>query len=167
MKFARRLILCCIAPCASRRRRRRAARIGASAQRSRVRTTACFKLFKESDEANLRRNPLQALFRGDYRYADRLGDLFSDAHYQAEKAAAEHDLASAARDSAGPTSARTTRSPMTCSNTRPRTPCAELQPDLLTLTEALADEPLFRPAHGISNACKRPRRRALRDRRGL
>jgi uncharacterized protein (DUF885 family) len=52
-----------------------------------------FQLFKDSDEAQLRRNPLQALFRGDLRYADRLGDLFSDAHYQGEKAAAEHDLA--------------------------------------------------------------------------
>ncbi len=52
-----------------------------------------FQLFKESDEASLKRNPLQALYRGDLRYADRLGDLFSDAHFQAEKAAAEHDLA--------------------------------------------------------------------------
>src|SRR5438270_8981375 len=51
-----------------------------------------FQLFKESDEATLRRNPLQALSRGDYRYADRLGDLYSDAHYHAENAAAEHDL---------------------------------------------------------------------------
>jgi len=52
-----------------------------------------FQLFKDSDEASLKRNPLQALFRGDYRYADRLGDLFSDAHFQGEKAAAERDLA--------------------------------------------------------------------------
>ena len=52
-----------------------------------------FELFKESDEASLERNPLQALYRGDMRFADRLGDLFSDAHYQGEKAAAEHDLA--------------------------------------------------------------------------
>jgi uncharacterized protein (DUF885 family) len=52
-----------------------------------------FQLFKESDEAYLKRNPLQALFRGDYRYADRLGDLYSDAHFQGEKGAAEHDLA--------------------------------------------------------------------------
>ena len=51
-----------------------------------------FQIFKESDEAYLKRNPLQALYRGDYRYADRLGDLFSNAHYQGEKAAAEHDL---------------------------------------------------------------------------
>src|SRR5205085_11371448 len=41
-------------------------------------------------------NPLQALYRGDYRYADRLGDLYSDAHFQAEKAAAEHDLSALA-----------------------------------------------------------------------
>ena len=52
-----------------------------------------FQLFKESDEASLERNPLQALYRGDLRFADRLGDLFSDAHYQREKAAAEHDVA--------------------------------------------------------------------------
>src|SRR3954447_20852239 len=52
-----------------------------------------FRLFNESDEAYFKRNPLQALARGDYRYADRLGDLYSDAHYQGEKAAAEHDLA--------------------------------------------------------------------------
>jgi len=52
-----------------------------------------FRLFKDSDEASLRRNPLSALYRGDSRYADRLGDLFSDAHYRGEKAAAERDLA--------------------------------------------------------------------------
>src|SRR3954452_9295621 len=52
-----------------------------------------FELFKQSDEASLKRNPIQALFRGDLRYADRLGDFFSDAHYQGEKAAAEQDLA--------------------------------------------------------------------------
>jgi hypothetical protein len=34
-----------------------------------------FRLFKDSDEASLKRNPLQALVRGDMRYADRLGDL--------------------------------------------------------------------------------------------
>lgn len=51
-----------------------------------------FQLFKDSDEASLKRNPISALFRGDMRYADHLGDFFSDAHYQGEKAAAEHDL---------------------------------------------------------------------------
>ena len=96
-----------------------------------------FQLFKESDEASLKRNPLQALFRGDLRYADRLGDLFSDAHYQGEKAAAEHDLAALQRDPARRAQRRPTSSPTTCSNIRPRTRCAALQPDLLTLTEAL------------------------------
>src|SRR5438270_13097986 len=52
-----------------------------------------FQLFKESDEATLRRNPLQALFRGDYRYADRMGDLVGDGHFEGENAAEERDRA--------------------------------------------------------------------------
>lgn len=52
-----------------------------------------FALFAKSDEDSLRRNPLSALFRGDLRYADRLGDNISDAYYAAEKQAAEQDLA--------------------------------------------------------------------------
>ena len=36
-------------------------------------------IFAEDDEANLKRNPLNALFRGDMRYADHLGDFVSDA----------------------------------------------------------------------------------------
>ena len=55
------------------------------------------RLFHESDEANLRRNPVNALFRGDLRYADRLGDFISDAYFAGEKAAAEADLAALAR----------------------------------------------------------------------
>lgn len=51
------------------------------------------RLFRESDEAELRRNPITAIFRGDLRYADRLGDYISDEYYAAEKAAAAHDLA--------------------------------------------------------------------------
>jgi|tagenome__1003787_1003787.scaffolds.fasta_scaffold20969911_2 uncharacterized protein (DUF885 family) len=51
-----------------------------------------FQLFKESDEASLKRNPLNAILRGDMRYADRLGDNISDEYFAAEKAAAEHDL---------------------------------------------------------------------------
>src|SRR6476661_6634563 len=69
-----------------------AAQVPATAQAQASAHQRLFQLFKESDEASLERNPLQALYRGDTRYADRLGDLFSDAHYQAEKAAAEHDL---------------------------------------------------------------------------
>lgn len=51
-----------------------------------------FALFAASDEAELKRNPVEALSRGDLRYADRLGDPFSDAHYDAERAAAASDL---------------------------------------------------------------------------
>jgi len=52
-----------------------------------------FALFKASDEASLQRNPLQALFRGDLRYADHFGDYITDDYYAGERAAAEHDLA--------------------------------------------------------------------------
>ena len=31
-------------------------------------------LFAADDEASLKRNPLNAMFRGDMRYADRFGD---------------------------------------------------------------------------------------------
>jgi uncharacterized protein (DUF885 family) len=50
------------------------------------------RLFKDSDEASLRRNPLSALYRGDTRYADQLGDSISDAYFDAERAAAKADL---------------------------------------------------------------------------
>jgi len=51
------------------------------------------RLFHESDEANLRRNPIGAIFRGDLRYADRLGDFITDEYFKAERAAAQADLA--------------------------------------------------------------------------
>ncbi|HEU0133546.1 MAG TPA: DUF885 domain-containing protein, partial [Allosphingosinicella sp.] len=54
---------------------------------------ALASLFRESDEASLRRNPIQATARGDLRYADRLGDSFSDAYYAAEREAARTELA--------------------------------------------------------------------------
>jgi len=52
-----------------------------------------FRLFKESDEASLKRNPLSAIFRGDLRYADHLGDNITDQYFAAERAASEADLA--------------------------------------------------------------------------
>ena len=54
-------------------------------------------LFEASDEASLQRNPVQALARGDLRYADRLGEYFTDGSYAAERTAAEAELAALAR----------------------------------------------------------------------
>ena len=55
------------------------------------------QLFADSDASRLKRNPLEALFRGDLRYADRLGDLFTDAHAEAEYRAKLADRAALAR----------------------------------------------------------------------
>ncbi len=49
-------------------------------------------LFAASDEASIKRNPINALFRGDPRYADQFGDMITDAYQAGEKAAAEADL---------------------------------------------------------------------------
>ena len=54
---------------------------------------ALFKLFKDSDEAQLKRNPLFAIFRGDMRYADQFGDYITDAYLAGEKAALVSELA--------------------------------------------------------------------------
>jgi uncharacterized protein (DUF885 family) len=53
-------------------------------------------LFAASDEAHLKRNPMDALFRGDLRYADQFGDYISDAYFDAERQAALDDLAALA-----------------------------------------------------------------------
>lgn len=58
---------------------------------------ALSRLFNDSDEAYLRRNPISAIYRGDMRYADRLGDYDSDAYYEAERNAALADLAALKR----------------------------------------------------------------------
>jgi uncharacterized protein (DUF885 family) len=50
------------------------------------------RLLHESDEAQLRRNPFNALGRGDLRYADRLGYDVSNEYFAAEKKADESDL---------------------------------------------------------------------------
>ena len=55
------------------------------------------QLFKDSDEASLRRNPLYGIFRGDMRYADRFGDYITDAYFAAEKQANEEDMARLAK----------------------------------------------------------------------
>ncbi len=55
---------------------------------------ALFALFEASDQANLKRNPLNALFRGDLRYADQLGNYLTPEYNAAEIAAAKDELAS-------------------------------------------------------------------------
>ncbi|HEY9091947.1 DUF885 domain-containing protein [Parasphingorhabdus sp.] len=50
-------------------------------------------LFAQSDEDSLKRNPISALFRGDERYADQLGDFITDEYFAAERIAAESELA--------------------------------------------------------------------------
>jgi uncharacterized protein (DUF885 family) len=50
------------------------------------------RIFADSDEANLRRNPVEAIFRGDLRYADRLGTYLTDAYEEAERQALLTDL---------------------------------------------------------------------------
>ncbi len=65
-----------------------AAQPGETAEDARLRA-----LFHASDEAMLKRQPLMAIFRGDMRYADRLGNYYTDAYTAAEKAAIERDLA--------------------------------------------------------------------------
>ena len=49
-------------------------------------------LFAADDEASLKRNPLNAMFRGDMRYVDRFGDFISDAYFDNERSAAQANL---------------------------------------------------------------------------
>ncbi len=55
------------------------------------------QLFKDSDENQLKRNPLFAIFRGDMRYADQFGDFISDAYFDGERNAANAELAALAK----------------------------------------------------------------------
>ncbi len=55
-----------------------------------------FAIFSADDEASLKRNPINGLFRGDLRYADHLGDYVSDAYFAGERKAAQDNLAALA-----------------------------------------------------------------------
>ena len=50
-------------------------------------------LLDRSDEAYLDRSPMRGLLRGDDRRADRFGDMISADYWEAERRAAEADLA--------------------------------------------------------------------------
>lgn len=95
-----------------------------------------FKLFKDSDEASLRRNPLQALYRGDLRYADRLGDMFSHRHYEEERTAAQQELAALQTIPRGQLSA-TDQLAYDVFEFQTKDTLRGLSPELLRLTEAL------------------------------
>jgi uncharacterized protein (DUF885 family) len=44
-------------------------------------------IFAQSDEASLRRNPIEGIFRGDLRYADRLSEYLTPAYEEGERQA--------------------------------------------------------------------------------
>ena len=69
-------------------------------------------LFAADDEASLKRNPLNGLFRGDTRYADRLGDYVTDAYFDGERKAAEDNLAALARIGLSRTSKKGYKAPI-------------------------------------------------------
>ncbi|MBY6216938.1 DUF885 domain-containing protein [Qipengyuania aquimaris] len=52
-----------------------------------------FALFADADERELKLNPISALFRGDMRYADRIGDYLSDEFNDLTREDAELNLA--------------------------------------------------------------------------
>lgn len=56
-----------------------------------------FALFKAADEKFLKLNPLSALFRGDMRYADRLGNFLTDEYNAQTVANAKANLAALAQ----------------------------------------------------------------------
>jgi uncharacterized protein (DUF885 family) len=91
------------------------------------------RLFHDSDEANLRRNPISALFRGDLRYADHLGDYVSDAYYAAERAAAEEELTALRGIDRGALNA-TDRLAYDVFKYQREEDLADVQPDMLALT---------------------------------
>ena len=53
---------------------------------------ALFALFAEADERDLKLNPIGALFRGDMRYADRLGDYLTDEYIENSRSDARENL---------------------------------------------------------------------------
>lgn len=53
---------------------------------------ALHRLFADSDEAELKLNPIEGLFRGDPRYAGEFGDYITDDYFAARRRNAEGDL---------------------------------------------------------------------------
>ncbi len=91
------------------------------------------QLFQDSDEDALRRNPIQGVFRGDYRYAAHLGDYVTDAYYAGERAAAEQELARLRAIDRDALSA-TDRIAYDVFKWQRENDLADVQPDILALT---------------------------------
>ena len=53
-----------------------------------------FALFAAADQRDIELNPIMAIFRGDMRYADRMGDFLTDSHALAGKTATLLNLSS-------------------------------------------------------------------------
>jgi len=51
-----------------------------------------FALFADADERELKLNPISALFRGDMRFADRIGDFLTDEYNDASRVDAQSNL---------------------------------------------------------------------------
>ena len=120
--------LFCLSACAATRSEPQAAAAAPASEGEKL-----GRLFHESDEASLRRNPLNGIFRGDLRYADRLGDNITDAYFDAERAAAKADLAGLRAIDRSKLSA-TDKIAYDVFEWQTRDSIANLEPDLLALT---------------------------------
>ena len=56
-------------------------------QKKRLSTKSFLRLFAAADQRDIELNPIMAIFRGDMRYADRMGDFLTDSHALAGKTA--------------------------------------------------------------------------------
>lgn len=59
----------------------------ASEAQQRAEHDKLFALFAAADQRDIELNPIMAIFRGDMRYADKLGDFYTDSHALASKTA--------------------------------------------------------------------------------
>ena len=129
------LAACATTAAASPRLRAAAAAAPRPTTPARAAHDALFALFKASDEASLELNPLDALFRGDLRYADRFGDYHQRRLLSPRPAPRpSSDLAALAGDRPRPAQRRPTRSPTTPSHSSTEDALARLDPALLALT---------------------------------
>ncbi|WP_170004912.1 DUF885 domain-containing protein [Pseudopontixanthobacter vadosimaris] len=93
-----------------------------------------FAIFAAADEAELKNNPMSALFRGDLRYADSLGNYLTDAYSDTERANARRNLAALERIDRSALS-ETDRIAYDVFAYNQREALSNLTPEILALTE--------------------------------